>query len=124
MDIYFDGGCSPNPGQRTAGVVLCTTPKTCLSVNYGYGTNNEAEWLGLLTALVEAKELGYFNIQLIGDSNMVIQQASGKWKVNALNLLPYYNTFLKVKTDFEYISFKWVRRDLNLAGIYLEKGYI
>jgi ribonuclease HI len=120
MDIYFDGGCTPNPGMRRSAVVICTTPKTYLSFDYGYGTSNEAEWLGLLTLLEEAKIRNYSDLTIFGDSQLVVYQALGKWKIKAVNLMQYYKCFLLLKEGFNSITLNWIKRENNPAGLYLE----
>lgn len=119
MDIYFDGGCKPNPGKMEVGVVF--HGETSHHDNYGHGTNNQAEWLALLYAMGLAEEKGYTNIHLIGDSKLVISQALGVWKCNQAELRVFLEEFNRRKGAFRSVKLTHVRRHLNLAGIYLEQ---
>jgi ribonuclease HI len=118
MKIYFDGGCKPNPGQMEVGVVF--DGGTSHHDDYGHGTNNKAEWLALIYAMGLAEERGIRDITLIGDSKLVIMQASGKWKCNQPELQFMLAEFQKRRRDFSTVKLAHVRRHLNLAGIYLE----
>lgn len=118
MKIYFDGGCKPNPGKMEVGVVFDGSTKH--HDDYGQGTNNQAEWLALIWAMGLAEERGLQDITLVGDSKLVIMQASGKWKCNQPELQVFLADFQKRKTSFQAVNLVHVRRHLNLAGIYLE----
>ncbi len=120
MKVYFDGGCKPNPGKMEVGVVFDGVSQH--HDDYGHGTNNQAEWLALIWAMGLAEERGLRDITLIGDSKLVIMQASGLWKCKQPELQVFLTEFEKRKKDFQILELVHVRRHLNLAGIYLEHG--
>tara|TARA_Y100000748_G_scaffold178008_2_gene148999 strand:- start:4410 stop:4892 length:483 start_codon:yes stop_codon:yes gene_type:complete len=88
--ILFDGGSRGNPGLCGAGYVIytCSSPWT---ENSGIApvkgkaivseceTNNYAEYSALILALRRAKELGFTELQILGDSKLVINQLKGEW---------------------------------------------
>lgn len=121
MEIYFDGGCRPNPGAMQVAVVISCLGLTCHENDLGQGTNNQAEWLALIFAMGLAKERALTNITLVGDSKLVISQAQGVWKCNQPELKVFLAEFRKRKKDFASVELIHVRRHLNLAGIYLEQ---
>jgi ribonuclease HI len=120
MKLFFDGGCSPNPGQMEAAVV--SEDGTIQEhTKFGYGTNNEAEWIGFLWAVELAKPFAAEAIEIIGDSKLVVMQSQGLWKCNMPNLMVFRDDFLKNKATLPKLKITHVRRHLNLAGIYIEK---
>lgn len=124
MKIYFDGGCSPNPGKMKTCIVICrdgekSEPHTILDL--GQGTNNIAEWSGLVWAVTWLRENKIQKCEIIGDSKMVIMQAQGLWKIKKDTLRDYYNAFLKISQGMD-LKLTHVLRDSNLAGICLEYG--
>lgn len=124
MEIYFDGGCSPNPGQMSSCIVVVEPGKKTQAFtmkNLGYGTNNVAEWSGLIWAVQWAKDNGVKKCVLIGDSKLAIMQASGAWKINNQLLADLFKQFKEVSEGLD-LELRHVLRDSNLAGIYLEHG--
>lgn len=124
MEIYFDGGCSPNPGQMSACIVIREQGMKAQAFtmkNLGHGTNNVAEWSALIWAVVWAKEHDVKELVLIGDSQLVINQASGAWKINNQLLASLFKEFKQLSQGIT-LTLRHVLRDSNLAGIYLEHG--
>lgn len=124
--IYFDGGCAPNPGRMSSCIVICQDgekPKALTMDDLGYGTNNVAEWSALVWAATWAKDNGIKQAVMIGDSQLVIKQASGSWKINNELLSDLFKQFQEASQGIE-LTFSHVLRDSNLAGRYLEHGYV
>ena len=121
IKIFFDGGASPNPGKRECAVVSSDFSFKIHNGDLGYGTNNEAEWLGFLWAVEIAKPHADQPVEILGDSKLVISQAQGIWKCNLPSLIRYRDDFLKSKPLFKNLKLTHVRRHLNLAGIYIEE---
>src|SRR3954467_12566452 len=93
ITIEFDGGSRGNPGPAGIGVVLRAaddTPIVTLGRFIGRATNNVAEYTALVTGLQKAKELGAKNIQIRGDSELVIKQMKGEYRVKHPDLKPLY----------------------------------
>ena len=97
--LQFDGLASPNPGQATAGAVLFSPEGKVvfeLAEYLGIQTNNYAEYMGLLIGLRLAKEKNIRHIKIEGDSNLVIQQVRGLWRVKEPRLKPLFETIMKL----------------------------
>ena len=94
--LRFDGGSRGNPGIAGSGMVLYDSEdgsevwSGCQYLGDRF-TNNEAEYVGLITGLQCARSLGVENIVAQGDSKLILQQVEGKWKVKAKNLTQYYD---------------------------------
>ena len=84
LTLQFDGGSRGNPGPAGIGVVVSAedgTPLVALGRFIGRATNNVAEYRALITALEQAKILGATKIIIRGDSELVIKQMRGEYKV-------------------------------------------
>ena len=114
--LFFDGACRGNPGPMAIGVVLMENGKRVkeLSKRIGIGTNNIAEWRALIEGLKLAKAHGCRELEVRGDSQLIIKQITGQYKVKSDNLVPLFNEAMKLCESFERLRFKWVRRDENL----------
>jgi len=124
MEIYFDGGCAPNPGKMSACIVICQPGRKARAFtikDLGQGTNNIAEWSALIWAILWAKDNSVEQCVVIGDSKLVINQARGMWKVNNKVLADLLKEFHEISKGLD-LEFRHVLRDSNLAGIYLEHG--
>ena len=117
--LQFDGLASPNPGQATAGAVLFSPEGKVvfeLAEYLGIQTNNYAEYMGLLIGLRLAKEKNIRHIKIEGDSNLVIQQVRGLWRVKEPRLKPLFETIMKLLIDFKVESINHVYREYNKAA--------
>lgn len=124
MEIYFDGGCSPNPGKMSACIVVVRPGQKAQAFtmeDLGQGTNNVAEWSALVWAVQWAKDNGVQQCVIYGDSNLAIQQARGAWKINNELLANLFKQFKQISQGLD-LDLRHVLRDSNLAGIYLEHG--
>jgi len=84
LTLQFDGGSRGNPGPAGIGVVVSAsdgTPVVTLGRFIGRATNNVAEYRALITALQEAKKLGAKRVIIRGDSELVIRQMRGEYRV-------------------------------------------
>jgi hypothetical protein len=81
--LFFDGACRGNPGPMAIGAVLLENGKKVkeLSENIGRGTNNIAEWNALIGGLKLALAHGCRELEVKGDSQLVIRQISGKYRL-------------------------------------------
>lgn len=105
--IRFDGGSRGNPGIAGSGYVIYKPNGTlhlCGECFVGYReTNNVAEYTGLVNALKAiSMDDSIKKLRIEGDSLLVINQLSGKWKVKAKNLKHLYNLALQLLGKFEY----------------------
>ena len=114
--LQFDGLASPNPGEITCGSLMFD-PKNNLvfeKANYlGFGTNNQAEYRGLIEGLIVAKKLGVKKLLIEGDSMLIIKQVIGEWQVKD-KVLKKLNQKVNVLLDnFSYVAIRHIPREFN-----------
>ncbi|MAH21276.1 MAG: ribonuclease H [Thaumarchaeota archaeon] len=121
--MFFDGLCEPrNPGGvATYGFVLYKD-NVYLHSEYGLAaepwgdnaTNNVAEYTGMLKGLewLVDKNLKE-DLEVFGDSQLVIQQMNGKYKLRAAKLRPLHSRAKELSSQFTSITFRWVQREDN-----------
>src|SRR5690349_16794112 len=93
ITLQFDGVSRGNPGPAAVGVVLRAedgTPLVTLGKFIGRATNNVAEYKALITALEEAQKLGARKIIIKGDSELIIKQMRGEYRVKSPDLRELY----------------------------------
>src|SRR5688500_19945157 len=94
LTLEFDGGSRGNPGPAGIGVVVRAadgTPIVTLGRFIGRATNNVAEYKALITALQEAKKLGAKRIIIRGDSELIVRQMLGQYRVKNADLRELYD---------------------------------
>jgi ribonuclease HI len=113
--LFFDGACRGNPGPMAIGVVLLENGKKVkeLSKRLGKGTNNIAEWRALIEGLKLASSHGCRELDVRGDSQLIIKQITGQYMVKSKNLIPLFNEAKKLCRNFEKLDFKWIKREEN-----------
>ncbi len=90
---HCDGGARGNPGPAGFGAVVVNAagdPLAELSEFLGFRTNNFAEYSGLLAVLAWAVAHGHRNLRVISDSELMVKQIQGKYKVNSPDLRPLF----------------------------------
>ncbi|OYU36995.1 reverse transcriptase-like protein [Novosphingobium sp. PASSN1] len=120
LKLFFDGGCRPNPGLMETAVVA--RGRVWHRPAIGHGTNDHAEWQALLDALDVARELGAQDIVLLGDSTLVVAQASGALKPRAA-FAAFHARFEEQAARFARVRIRRIKRAQNLAGIALAKAW-
>ena len=91
--VFTDAGARGNPGLAAFAYVLSTKEGKLLKEQAGFigiATNNEAEYCGLIAGLEEARKVGAEEVTVTMDSELVVNQMLGKYRVKAVNLLPSY----------------------------------
>ena len=127
--IYFDGACLPsNPGIACYGFVIEIENGKKIS-EYGIatpnGTNNVGEYTALVKSMEKALFIGITEVEIKGDSQLVINQMLGTYKVKAQNLIPLYQKAKELSKAFKKIEFKWIPREQNKEADKLaEKAYL
>ena len=76
--LYFDGGCRPNPGRGGCGTVL---DGSSASFPLGECTSNIAEYIGLIMGLRDALAKGIQELEVFGDSELILRQMRGEYQV-------------------------------------------
>ena len=114
--LHADGASKGNPGPAGAGAILYDQTGTVLaeiSRSLGRKTNNEAEYQGLITGLEEAVKLGGRRLKIRMDSELVVRQILGVYKVRNERLKPLYQQALGLLRELEAYDILHVRRELN-----------
>lgn len=114
--IFTDGGSRGNPGHSAAAFVICKQDDTVVEKSgqyIGMATNNQAEYYGFIRGLERARDLGIDKIQLFSDSQLVVNQMTGLYKVKNQELAPLHQQAKALADSFEEISFTYVPRELN-----------
>jgi ribonuclease HI/predicted RNA-binding Zn-ribbon protein involved in translation (DUF1610 family) len=94
LTLEFDGGSRGNPGPAGIGVVVRAhdgTPLVTLGRFIGKVTNNVAEYRALITAMEEARKLGATKIVIRGDSELIIKQMRGEYRVKHPDMKVLYD---------------------------------
>jgi ribonuclease HI len=120
--IYVDGGARGNPGPAAIGVLFCNEKGICFkkfSEFLGKMTNNEVEYKAAIFALKKFKSLfgkklaKETEIEIRSDSELLVNQMSGKYKILEKNLQPLFLELWNLKLDFKKVKFKLVSRKKN-----------
>jgi ribonuclease HI len=114
--LFADGGSRGNPGPAASAAVLIAKDGAVLREIGRYlnvATNNVAEWTALLDGLRAAKELGIDRLAVRLDSELVVRQLSGQYRVKHENLRPLYARAKALLSQFEDVDVRHVPRNEN-----------
>lgn len=113
--MHTDGGSRGNPGPAAIGVVIKKNDVVVreLGIFLGEKTNNEAEYAALITGLQTCKEMGITELICKLDSELVVKQVNGEYKVKEARLRELWNNVKKLEGSFETITFVHVLRQDN-----------
>ncbi len=115
--VYIDGGSRGNPGPAAAGVVVrdADNSHTLFEAGYFLGrtTNNQAEYQGLVRALEDAARLGAHDLDIRSDSELLVRQLKGEYRVKSADLKPLYERAVKLLEGFKAWQIRHVPREHN-----------
>ncbi len=114
--VSCDGAARGNPGPAGIGVVVATTDGRVLATiaeGLGETTNNIAEYTAARQGLRTAAELGAIRVHLRSDSQLLIEQLSGRYKVKAARLRPLYAEVIAELAKFAGVRLEHVPRERN-----------
>ncbi|HVO86388.1 MAG TPA: reverse transcriptase-like protein [Candidatus Binatia bacterium] len=114
--LYTDGGSRGNPGDSACAFVICKLDDTVVEKSgcyMGMATNNQAEYYGMIKGLERSRDLGIDKITLFSDSQLVVNQMNGFYKVKNQELAPLHKQLSDLAGSFEKVSFVHVPRELN-----------
>ena len=119
--IHTDGNTSEtNPGPGACAAILESSdyafPVLNLAAFLGVVSNNQAEYLGVILGLSEARRLGVQNVLVLSDSKLVVEQMSGRWKVKHPIIARLHAQALEVADGFQTCSFEHIPREQNEAA--------
>ena len=124
IEVYFDGLCQPiNPGGISCYAFVVKRGGRTIYSDYGVAgepfsedsTNNVAEYTALVKALQWLLEnnLGSTKVEIKSDSQLIVNQLRGDYKVKAKRIIRLYKQVLLLKSKFQDIQIRWVPREKN-----------
>ena len=113
--MHIDGASRGNPGPASYAVVLARPgmPVVEEADTIGTTTNNVAEYTALVEGLALAAELGVTKLDVFSDSELLVKQMSGAYKVKHEDLRPLYVEACRLRAQFERVTISHVRREQN-----------
>lgn len=119
VTVYTDGASRGNPGPSGAGILIVHNNKEILrdSVSLKVGTNNVAEYSALLRALKKVKELGFKKVRCVSDSELMVKQLNGEYKVKNPVLKKLFNEVKELEREFDEVSYVHVKRENKFIRI-------
>ncbi len=116
LRVHVDGGARGNPGPAAIAAVVTAPDGEVLEERrerIGEATNNVAEYRALLLGIERARQLGASDLELVGDSELVVRQVRGEYKVKDAGLKPLHAQVMQALSGFDSWSIRHVRREHN-----------
>lgn len=115
VHVYTDGASQGNPGNASIGVVIKENDRIVEEIGayIGKTTNNMAEYLALIRGLEEVLIRGHKKASFFTDSELLVKQLNGQYKVKNENLKPLHYHILTLINKMEDFSIKHVPREKN-----------
>ena len=114
--LWTDGGARGNPGPAAYGYVLEAEDGTVLAAHgeaIGTATNNVAEYRALIAGLEKAAELGMDELEVVSDSELLVKQMRGEYKVKNERLRDLFEQASDLANRLGSVRYKAVRREHN-----------
>ena len=114
--VNVDGGARGNPGPAAVAAVVQDPAGEVLeerSERIGRATNNVAEYRALLLGIERARTLGAGQLELVGDSELIVRQVNGEYKVKDATLRELHAEVLRALSGFAEWRVRHVRREEN-----------
>ena len=130
VHVHFDGACQPPRGGGVATYGFTVEGPGLYREERGLAvppwspraTNNVAEYTAAIRALEWLLEQGYSaRVRVMGDSQLVIRQIQGLYRVKAVHLQEYHDHLLELARRFEHVDFAWIPREANARADQLSK---
>ena len=116
VKLFTDGGARGNPGPAAYGYVLEADDGTVLAAHgekIGVATNNVAEYSALVAGLEKALELGLPRIDVISDSELLVKQMRGEYRVKNEALRELNEQAARLASRIGVVTYSAVRREHN-----------
>lgn len=123
--IHIDGACRGNPGPCGIGAIAKDGNKTVFEISeyLGHATNNIAEYFALIRALEELLILGHKKASFISDSELLVEQINGRYKVKDTYLRLFHAHANKLISKLDEFCIKHAAREQNkIADILANQG--
>ena len=117
LDIWIDGASRGNPGPGACAVVVKEPGGKVRQERrlfLGVVTNNVAEYISLLLALQEAKSFGARTVSVKSDSELLVRQINGQYRVKSPTLRVLHRRALQLLSEFSNVEVTHIRRQENL----------
>jgi ribonuclease HI len=113
--VYFDGGSRGNPGPAAIGWVIVTSDGIAAEdgERIGEATNNQAEYEALIRGLEAAADIGFEELHVKGDSQLIVKQVRGEWDTNDPTLREKRVRVRELLRAFDEWSIDHVPREIN-----------
>ena len=114
--LFTDGGSRGNPGPAAYGFVLEAEDGTVLEARgeaIGVATNNVAEYSALVAGLERAAEVGVTELEVVSDSELVVKQMRGEYKVKNKALQDLFLEASRLARGIDRVRYTAVRREHN-----------
>jgi ribonuclease HI len=114
--LFTDGGARGNPGPAAYGYVLEADDGHVLAAHgeaIGRATNNVAEYSGLVAGLAKAAEMDVRELEVVSDSELLVKQMRGEYRVKSPGLQPLYEQARTLARQIGNVTFEHVRREFN-----------
>lgn len=125
LEIYADGASWGNPGPAAIGAVIKDEQQKKLvkiSQYIGQSTNNQAEYQAVIAALKAAIRFNAAEVTLYIDSELIVRQLAGSYKVKSFSLFPLYTEAAELSKRFANLSVIHIRRGGNAEAHALAKA--
>ena len=117
VTVHIDGGARGNPGPAAAGVVISAADDGTVlhqsGIFLGRATNNVAEYRAMLAGMEAASELEATEVEIVSDSQLLVRQMTGQYRVKNEGLKPLYEEAKRRQEQFARCTFRHVRREDN-----------
>ena len=114
--VHVDGGARGNPGPAAIAAVLTDADGTVVdeqAETIGHATNNVAEYRALLLGIERARALGGRELELVGDSELIVKQVRGEYRVKDASLRELHSQVKAALADLDRWSIRNVPREEN-----------
>jgi len=117
--IYADGASRGNPGPAAIGAIIKDErgrPLSSVSQRIGWATNNQAEYKAIVAALEEASRLGAKQVEIRMDSELIVKQINGEYRVKKATLKPLYQQVKQQQGSLEGFTITHILRQQNIEA--------
>ncbi len=114
--IWVDGAARGNPGPASIAAIIKGEDGEILariSQRIGITTNNQAEYQALIAALEKAISLGIRHVYVNSDSELMVKQLNGKYRVKNAHLKPLYQKVIQLQSSLETFTIRHIPREQN-----------
>jgi len=117
--IFTDGTAEPNPGPAAIGAIIKDEQGkliTSISQGIGQATNNQAEYRAIIAALENAISLGASQVDIHSDSELVVRQINGRYRVKNAALKPLYQRVKQLQSQLKGFTITHIPRQQNIEA--------